>query len=258
MIGALLLAAVAASAAPGRIDRVVSEAIANLEAPGAVVLIESRGRLRLRRAWGQRAVLPAPEPMTADTIFDVASLTKAVATAPSVMILVEEGKIRLSDPVVRYIPEFGAGGGDRERVTVEQLLTHRAGFPPDDPLDIYTGTPEEIFARKYARPLARPPGAEFVYSDVGYEVLGELVRRVSGEGLDAFASRRIFRPLGMKDTGFLPLAHGIPASRIAPTEERNGKWMRGEVHDPRALPSAAWRATPASFRRPTISRSSAG
>ena len=135
---------------------------------------------------------------------------------------------------MRYIPEFGAGGGDREKVTVEQLLTHRAGFPPDDPLSLYTGTPEEIFARKYARPLERPPGAEFVYSDVGYEVLGELVRRVSGERLDQFAAKRIFRPLGMKDTAFLPLPRGILPSRIAPTEQRNGHWMRGEVHDPRA------------------------
>ncbi|HEV2064322.1 MAG TPA: exo-beta-N-acetylmuramidase NamZ domain-containing protein [Thermoanaerobaculia bacterium] len=235
MIFAILLAALSAASPLDRIDAVISESISKGEAPGAVVLIESRGRVRLRRAWGRRALLPAPEPMTAGTVFDVASLTKAVATAPSVMILVEAGKIRLSDPVVRYIPEFGAGGGDRDKVTVEHLLTHRAGFPPDDPLDLYTGTPEEIFARKYARPLERPPGAEFVYSDVGYEVLGELVRRVSGERLDVFARKRIFLPLGMKDTAFLPLAHGIPVSRIAPTEERNGKWMRGDVHDPRAF-----------------------
>lgn len=235
MIAALLLAAVAASSAGRSIDKVVSESIANGDVPGAVVLIESRGRVRLRRAWGRRAVLPAPEPMTAGTVFDIASLTKAVATAPSVMILVEEGKIRLSEPVARYLPEFGAGGGDREKVTVEHLLTHRAGFPPDDPLDLYTGSPEEIFARKYARPLERPAGAEFVYSDVGYEVLGELVLRVSGERLDVFAEKRIFRPLGMKDTTFLPLAHGIPASRIAPTQERDGNWMRGNVHDPRAF-----------------------
>jgi uncharacterized protein YbbC (DUF1343 family)/CubicO group peptidase (beta-lactamase class C family) len=234
--GASFLLATALSASPlARVDEVVREAIANLETSGAVVLIESRGRVRLRRAWGRRAVLPTPEPMTAGTVFDIASLTKAVATAPSVMILVEEGKIRLSDPVVRYLPEFGAGGGDREKVTVEQLLTHRAGFPPDDPLALYTGTPEEIFARKYARPLERRPGAEFVYSDVGYEVLGELVHRVSGERLDVFAARSIFRPLGMKDTCFLPLSHGIPASRIGPTEERDGRWMRGEVHDPRAF-----------------------
>lgn len=235
MIAAVLLAAVAAASPQSRVDGVVSESIARGETPGAVVLIESRGRVRLRRAWGRRAVLPAPEPMTADSVFDVASLTKPVATATSVMILVEEGKVRLADPVVRYIPEFAAGSADREKITVEQLLTHRAGFPPDDPLELYTGTPEEIFARKFRQPLRAAPGETFLYSDVGYEVLGELVRRVSGQRLDAFAAERIFRPLGMKDTTFLPLEHGIPGSRIAPAEKREGKWMRGEVHDPRAF-----------------------
>ena len=140
--------------------------------------------------------------MTVDTVFDVASLTKTVATATSVMILIEEGKLLLSDPVVRHIPEFAPAGGDRAKVTIEHLLTHRAGFPPDDSLALYAGTPEEIFARKYQQPLKSAPGSQFVYSDVGYEVLGEIVRRVSGERLDRFAEEHIFRPLGMKDTFF--------------------------------------------------------
>jgi CubicO group peptidase (beta-lactamase class C family) len=172
--------------------------------------------------------------MTVDTVFDVASLTKPVATATSVMILIEEGKLLLSDPVVRFIPEFAAGGGDRAKVTIEHLLTHRAGFPPDDPLELYNGTPAEIFARKYQQPLASAPGARFVYSDVGYEVLGEVIRRVSGEPLDRFAEDHVFRPLGMTDTTFLPLRRRLSASRIAPTEKRGDHWMRGEVHDPRA------------------------
>jgi CubicO group peptidase (beta-lactamase class C family) len=231
-----------------RIDAVVTDSIAKRELPGAVVLVEHRGKTVFRKAWGNRAVEPFAEPMTVDTVFDIASLTKTVATAPAVMILIEEGKLLLSDPVVRFIPEFAAGGGDRAKVTIEQLLTHRAGFPPDDPLELYTGTPEEIFARKYRQPLASPPGARFVYSDVGYEVLGEVIRRVSGERLDRFAEDRIFRPLGMNDTTFLPLsrrervgAGGEPkepgrfsAGRIAPTEKRGDHWMRGEVHDPRA------------------------
>ncbi len=229
-----------------RIDGVVEESIAKHELPGAVVLVGRGGKTVFLRAYGNRAVEPVAEPMTVDTIFDMASLTKTVATAPSVMILVEEGKLALSDPVVRYIPDFAAEGGDRSKVTIEQLLTHRAGLPPDDPLDLYTGTPEEIFARKYRQPLATPPGSRFVYSDVGYEVLGEVVRRVSGEPLDRFAEERIFRPLGMKETFFNPLPpgggargqparlHGIPISRFAPTEKRDGRWMRGEVHDPRA------------------------
>ncbi|MEP6769609.1 MAG: exo-beta-N-acetylmuramidase NamZ domain-containing protein [Acidobacteriota bacterium] len=249
MIAALLLTAAAAAAArptaqtmdPARLARIesaVSEAIAAHELAGAVVLVEHRGRVAYRQAFGDRALQPGREAMTADTIFDIASLTKCVATAPSILILVEEGKVRLEDPVTRYIPEFAAGGGERSKVTVEQLLTHRAGFPPDDPIELYVGTPEAIFARKYREPLRSRPGSEFVYSDVGYEVLGEIVRRVSGRTLDRFAAERIFRPLGMNDTGFRPLSPGGPPEsppRVAPTEQREGRWMRGEVHDPRAF-----------------------
>jgi uncharacterized protein YbbC (DUF1343 family)/CubicO group peptidase (beta-lactamase class C family) len=242
MIVPLLALALAARAPqPGisaerlaRIDGAVAEAVARRELPGAVVLVGHGRKVVFRKAYGNRAVEPFAEPMTLNTVFDVASLTKTVATATSVMILVEEGKLLLSDPVVRHVPEFGAGGGDRSRVTVEHLLTHRAGFVPDDPLDLYSGSPEEIFARKYLQPLKSVPGSQFVYSDVGYEVLGEVIRRVSGEPLDRFAEERIFRPLGMKDTLFHPLSR-IPASRIAPTEKRDNHWMRGEVHDPRAF-----------------------
>ncbi len=243
MTGALLLAAALARPADSgfsaarlaRIDAAVQEAIAQGNLPGAVVLVGRDDRVVLRRAWGARAVAPEREPMTADTIFDVASLTKVVATAPAVLILVEEGRLRLADPIVRYLPDFAPDGGDRAKVTVEELLLHRAGFPPDDPIELYTGSPEEIFARKFRQPLARPPGTAFVYSDVGYEVLGELVRRVSGQTLDAFARDRIFQPLRMRETAFLPLANGLPAARIAPTERRDDRWMRGEVHDPRAF-----------------------
>ncbi|MCA1581622.1 MAG: DUF1343 domain-containing protein [Acidobacteria bacterium] len=247
MIAALLFAAAAAArpastamdrARLARVESAVSEAIAAHELPGAVVLVEHRGRVAYREAFGDRALQPGREPMTLDTIFDIASLTKCVATAPSILILVEEGRVRLGDPVTRYIPEFAAGGGERSKVTVEQLLTHRAGFAPDDPLELYVGTPEEIFARKYREPLRSRPGSEFVYSDVGYEVLGEIVRRVSGMTLDRFAAERIFQPLGMTDTAFRPLSAGRAAaspSRLAPTEQREGRWMRGEVHDPRAF-----------------------
>ncbi|HEY6064561.1 MAG TPA: serine hydrolase [Thermoanaerobaculia bacterium] len=255
MIALLLAFALAGPAETGfaparlaRIDGVMEEAIARGDLPGAVVLVGRGDRIVFRKAYGNRAVRPSREPMTADTVFDVASLTKPVATATSVMILVERGRIALSDPVAKYIPEFAAGGGDRERVTVEHLLTHRAGLPPDDPIEIYTGTPEEIFARKYRLPLESPPGVRFRYSDVGYEVLGELVRRVSGAPLDEFAEREIFRPLGMKDTHFRRLTAsrflgdriGLadpsrpPLARIAPTERRDDHWLRGEVHDPRA------------------------
>ncbi|HKD10493.1 MAG TPA: exo-beta-N-acetylmuramidase NamZ domain-containing protein [Thermoanaerobaculia bacterium] len=243
MIGVILLAAAAAAPASdslAALDRVVNDAIARKELPGAVVLVGHNKDIVFRKAFGNRALQPQPELMTVDTVFDLASLTKVVATAPSVLLLAEEGRLRLADPVVRYLPDFAAGGPERAKVTIEQLLTHRAGLPPDDPLSLYVGTPAEIFARMFREPLDSPPGSRFVYSDVGYEVLGEIVHRVCGETLDRFAARRIFQPLEMEDTGFRPIQPGgEPAAppdvaRIAPTEMRNGHWMRGEVHDPRA------------------------
>ena len=183
--------------------------------------------------------------MTADTIFDLASLTKVVATATSIMILVERGKVRLSDPLSNYIPEIKGEG--RERITLELLLTHRAGYAPDfDLKDRWTGYDEAI-KRLVREPLRNPPGAKFVYSDINYVALGEVVRRVSGLTLDEFARRNIFVPLGMRDTSFRPSVN--LRSRIAPTEKRRGqlsylgdqpndsevdadKWLRGEVHDP--------------------------
>jgi uncharacterized protein YbbC (DUF1343 family) len=254
VIALLLAAALARPPAAGdggrlaAVDRAVEEAIGRGELPGAVVLVGRGDRVLFRKAYGSRAVVPVREPMTLDTVFDLASLTKPVATGTSVMILVERGEVALLDPVVKYLPEFGAGGGDRDKVTVEQLLTHRAGLAADDPLDLYTGTREEIFSRKFRLPLESPPGARFQYSDVGYEVLGELVAKVSGMPLDEFAEKNIFQPLGMRDTHFRPLVTlrflgerialtGIsrpPISRIAPTERRDDRWLRGEVHDPRA------------------------
>jgi uncharacterized protein YbbC (DUF1343 family) len=255
VIALLLAAALARPTVPrvspprfAAIDRVVQESLSRGELPGAVVVVGIRDRVVYRKAFGSRAVLPAREAMTVDTVFDVASLTKPVATATSIMILVERGLVALRDPVVKYLPEFAPEGGDREKVTVEQLLTHRAGLPPDDPIDLYTGTPAEIFARKYREPLEAPPGTRFRYSDVGYEVLGELVERVSGESLDRFAGENIFGPLGMRESQFRPVATARflgekmdladrsrpPLSRIAPTERREDRWMRGEVHDPRA------------------------
>jgi uncharacterized protein YbbC (DUF1343 family)/CubicO group peptidase (beta-lactamase class C family) len=219
-----------------RIDEAVNSAIERKECPGAVVVVGRKGRVVFRRAYGNRAVQPAAEKMTLDTVFDMASLTKIVATATSVMTLIESGKLRLADRVVTHLPDFGAGGGERERVTIEQLLTHRAGLVPDDPMELYLGTPSEIFARKYQRPLAQAPGSRFVYSDVGYEVLGEVVRKVSGEPLDAYSAKHVFQPLGMTETEFRPLGgtFTIPAARIAPTEKMGVSFRRGAVHDPRA------------------------
>jgi uncharacterized protein YbbC (DUF1343 family)/CubicO group peptidase (beta-lactamase class C family) len=183
--------------------------------------------------------------MSADTIFDLASLTKVVATTTSIMILVERGNVRLTDPVSRYIPELKGEG--RERITIEQLLTHRSGYGPDfDLRERWTGYDEAI-KRLIKEPLLNPPGSRFVYSDIGFIALGEVVRRVSGMTLDQFAQENIFAPLGMKNTGFRPRI--ALKTRIAPTEKRRGQlnylgdsagnvgaagetWLRGEVHDP--------------------------
>jgi len=212
------------------IDEVVRQAIARRELPGAVILVARQGRIVYWRAFGFRAVEPERVPMTRDTVFDLASLTKVVATATSVMILVERGKIRLGDPVARYIPEFAQNG--KERITIEQLLLHRGGLVADNDLADYRDGPEKAMERIYALGTVAEPGARFIYSDVGYIVLGELVRRVSGQRLDDFARENIFRPLGMTETTFTPT--GALRQRCAPTERRQGRWMQGEVHDPRA------------------------
>lgn len=212
------------------IDQVVQQAIDRRELPGAVIAVGRRGHIVYRKAFGYRAVEPERIPMTVDTIFDLASLTKVVATATSVLILVERGRVRLGDPVARYIPEFGQNG--KQRITVEQLLTHRGGLIADNDLEDYRDGPEEAMKRIYRLAPVVEPGTRFIYSDVGYIVLGELIRRVSGQPLDEFASENIFRPLGMKDTMFRPDERR--RYRCAPTERREGRWMVGEVHDPRA------------------------
>ncbi|HEX8091709.1 MAG TPA: serine hydrolase domain-containing protein, partial [Blastocatellia bacterium] len=214
-----------------KIDEAVLASVEREETPGAAVLVARQGRVVYRKAFGSRATSPAREPMTLDTIFDLASLTKVIATATSIMILVERGKVSLADPVALYIPEFGKGG--KERVTVEQLMTHRAGLPPDNEIADYVGVTVDPLKMIYELQPSYEPGSRFVYSDVGYIVAAELVRRVSGKRVDEFARENIFAPLGMKNTSYLPASHQ-PTQRIAPTETREGHLMRGEVHDPRS------------------------
>src|SRR5882724_1691016 len=230
-----------------RMDGVINEEISQHHLPGAVVLVSRKGQVVWRKAYGARALEPAREPMTTNSIFDLASLTKVVATATSIMILVERGKVALTDPLSKYIPEIKGEG--RDRITIELLLTHRAGYAPDfDLKDRWSGY-DAAMKRLIAEPLRNPPGSRFVYSDIGYIALGEVVHRASGMSLDEFARRNIFVPLGMHDTGYKPPANLKP--RIAPTERRRGqlaylgdtaqnagaegeKWLRGEVHDPTA------------------------
>jgi uncharacterized protein YbbC (DUF1343 family)/CubicO group peptidase (beta-lactamase class C family) len=228
-----------------RMDQIIQAAIEKKQLPGAVVLVGRHGRVVWRKAYGARVVEPQREAMTTDTIFDLASLTKIVATATSIMILVEQGRIRLADPVVQFIPEMKGDG--RDAITIEQLLTHMAGFAPDfDLRERWIGY-DEALKRLYREPLRNPPGTRFVYSDINYIALGEVVRRISGETLDEFARKNIFAPLGMRDTRFRPDLK--LTSRIAPTEKRRGQmnylgdsganagpegeqWLRGQVHDP--------------------------
>jgi uncharacterized protein YbbC (DUF1343 family) len=230
------------------LDKAVEQAIARHETPGAVVLVARRGRVVWRKAYGARALVPAQEAMTPDTIFDLASLTKVIATATSIMILVERGQVRLSDAITDYIPELKGEG--RERITIEMLLTHRSGYAPDFDLSEPWMGYDEALKRLYREPLRSAPGTRFIYSDLNYITLGEVVRRTSGLMLDEFARRNIFEPLKMRDTGFRPSA--ALRARIAPTETQRGalhwlvasakgagaegdRLLRGEVHDPTAF-----------------------
>ncbi|MBL8191040.1 MAG: beta-lactamase family protein, partial [Acidobacteria bacterium] len=233
------------------IDTIVEAEIAKKQLPGAVVLVGRQGKIVWRRAYGNRALEPQPEAMTTDTIFDLASLTKVVATATSVMILVERGLVRLGDPVSRYIPEFAENG--KRAITVEHLLVHRSGLTADNDIRDYEQGPEKAIENIWRLAPLNEVGSKMIYSDVNFIVLAELVKRVSGKPIDQFARENIFEPLGMKDTGFNPAAS--LKARIAPTEKRGGpdqnnhregparegatnqpeRWMRGEVHDPRAF-----------------------
>jgi uncharacterized protein YbbC (DUF1343 family)/CubicO group peptidase (beta-lactamase class C family) len=217
-------------AALGGIDAIVGEEIRAGHIPGAVVIVGNDGGIVYRRAFGDRSFGPPPVPMTPDTIFDLASLTKVIATTTAVMQLVERGKLDLDAPVAHYWPEFGSRG--KRRITVRDALTHYSGLPPDlnDAGDWhgYRAAMRKIAA---LRPVC-PRDTRFVYSDINFEVLGELVRRVSGEPLDAYCDRHVFAPLGMADTYFRPLPSR--RERAAPTEFVDGTLLKGVVQDPTA------------------------
>ena len=213
------------------LDPIVEKAVAEGNIPGAVLVVGHDGKVVYRKAFGQRSLEPVREPMTLDTVFDLASLTKCLATATSVMKLVEAGRVRLNDPVASYLPEFAQNG--KEDITVRELVTHYSGLAPD--LDLKGDWRGRDTAYKMAME-AKPefaPGARFVYSDINFIVLGFLVEKISGVGLSEFAAANIYQPLGMKDTRFQPPAEWT--RRIAPTEyDEQGKMLRGRVHDPTA------------------------
>jgi uncharacterized protein YbbC (DUF1343 family)/CubicO group peptidase (beta-lactamase class C family) len=213
------------------LDPILNDAIAQQQIPGAVLIVGHDGHVVYRKTYGYRALQPRQETMTLDTVFDCASLTKVIATTTAVMQLWEQGKFRMSDPVAKYLPEFGQNG--KADITVRQLLIHYSGLAPDLDLTKPWEGKETAYEMAFAAAPEWAPGSVFVYSDINFEMLGALVERLSGESLDQYAARHVFEPLGMKQTRFLP-----PSSweaRIAPTEEdENHHLLRGVVHDPTA------------------------
>jgi uncharacterized protein YbbC (DUF1343 family)/CubicO group peptidase (beta-lactamase class C family) len=213
------------------IDAAVEDAIAAQSVPGAVVLIGRHDRVLFRRAYGFRQLEPDRVPMTIDTLFDLASLTKPIATATAIMALVERGSVALDEPLVRYVPE--CNGENMRTITLRHLLLHVSGLPADLPKDDFArGRPEAIRCICSA-PLRAAPGATSIYSDLGFVLLEEVVRRVTSRELSGFAEEAIFAPLGMRETGFVPPDR--LRLRAAWTEFVDGVWRAGVVHDPRAF-----------------------
>jgi uncharacterized protein YbbC (DUF1343 family)/CubicO group peptidase (beta-lactamase class C family) len=212
---------------PASADAVIERAIADRRIPGGVFHFEQNGAV-YEKAYGNRAIEPRVEAMTADTIFDMASLTKVMATTPAIWLLIQRGRIELDAPVRRYLPEFS--GGWRDEVTIRHLLTHTSGLRPDlDLTPTWSGYETGIKLALAEAPRNRP-GFVFRYSDINFELLGEIVRRVSGKPLDQFVQRAIYTKLKMRDTRFLP-----HSTRIAPTEyDEHHVMLHGVVHDPTA------------------------
>lgn len=212
------------------IDRLVEQGIADRKMPGAVVLVGYRGQVVWHRAYGHRQLRPEPLPMLEDTVFDLASLTKPIATATSVMRLIEAGELALRDRVADHLPPFASQG--KGEVTVEELLLHIGGLIPDNAMADYEQGAEQSIENFLSLGLNYEPGTRFRYSDVGFQVLGELIRAKTGKDVAQYAAETIFQPLGMRETAYLP-AEPL-RRRSAATQEREGRWMVGEVHDPRA------------------------
>lgn len=211
------------------LDAAVRGQIAAGTVPGAVAVIGDADHVWLRQAWGLRSAGPSPELMTVDTVFDLASLTKVVCTTIAVLQLAERDQLDLDVPVARYWPAFAAGG--KSAITARQLLSHSSGLRPGLSLQAADG-PGQVQDRLLAERPVAAAGSRLVYSDLNFLALGLLVQRIAGRPLDRQCEARVFRPLGMRDTGFRPPASLRP--RIAPTEPSGSGWLRGTVHDPTA------------------------
>ncbi len=212
------------------IDALVQTGIAEGKMPGCVLCVGRSNETLLLKAYGNKRLEPSVEAMTTDTVFDMASITKPVATATSIMQLIEQGKLSLSDKVAGIFPAFA--NNEKDTITVQDLLLHRSGLIPDNALSDYQDGPAKAWDRICELKLVAPVGTAFKYSDVNFIVLGKLVEHFSGRTLHQYTQDAIFRPLGMNHSGFLPSAE--LSAKCAPTEQREGRWMQGEVHDPRA------------------------
>jgi len=213
------------------IDDIVREGLGQDKMPGCVVMIGRREGIAFRRAYGFRQLQPEKADMTVDTVFDLASLTKPIATATSVMTLIQQGKLDANATVATYLPEFAQNG--KETITIRHLLTHTGGLIADNSMSDYVDGVDEAYARIYGLKPTAAPGESFTYSDVGFIVLGQVVKAVSGKDVHEFSREHIFEPLHMTETGYLP--NDELKARAAVTEQRDGHWMQGEVHDPRAF-----------------------
>jgi uncharacterized protein YbbC (DUF1343 family)/CubicO group peptidase (beta-lactamase class C family) len=209
-------------------DAAITSAIAEHKLPGGVLWLERQGQV-YHRAYGNRALEPAIEPMTEDTIFDFASLTKVVATTPAMMLLIERGQVKVDEPAHSYLPEFTGAG--RENITIRHLMTHTSGLPASFTRGASDGYEGAIRTACSEKPTA-PPGTIFRYSDVNFILLGEIVHRVARTPLEQFVAREIYQPLKMTETGYLPARAKQP--RIAPTQQTGSQMLRGRVHDPKA------------------------
>lgn len=211
------------------IDSAINEAVNKSKIPGGVIWLEKENK-KYHKAYGHQSLLPVKRSMKNASIFDAASLTKVMATAPSIMILIEQGRIALDDPVRKHLPEFN--GGNKNKVTIKQLLTHTSGLRPVLPKKPAWKGYDKAIKLGISQKLVELPGKKFRYSDINFILLGEIVRRVSGKRLDRFSKEKIFQPLQMVDTNFKPSRDLLP--RIAPTTREGNVLIHGVVHDPAA------------------------
>ena len=212
----------------------MEKAVAARAFPGAVLAVGYQGELVGLKAVGKFDYSQESPAVATDTIYDLASVSKAVATTTAVALLYQQGKLQLEAPLVRYLPEFGGIAG-HDQITVRHLLTHTSGLPAYERLFRKAGDKQALLERIYAMPLAARPGNKFIYSDFGMILLGEIIERVAGQPLDQFLHRQVFEPLGMKDSFYRPPKSLL--ARIAPTEQDKlfrKRLIRGEVHDEHA------------------------